>query len=164
MNRWGLLWYVELEFFQFHLWLLPPLPSPTFSFRSKPLSLSGKNNQCLLKSKSMILLKTLFESQRSRSNVDWKIYHVVDMMSTVSKMETVYPQGWKQLEIHQENWLGQEEWVGSTNILFGRSKIWPGKEFTGPKPFGPEALLGYCIFKALFIHQTVCCRRLVVFF
>ena len=33
---------VELEFFKFYLWILPLLPSPTFSLRSKTLCLSGK--------------------------------------------------------------------------------------------------------------------------
>ena len=33
---------VELEFSKFYLWILPLLPSPTFSLRSKTLGLSGK--------------------------------------------------------------------------------------------------------------------------
>ena len=32
----------EMLFFKFYLWILPLLPSPTFSLRSKTLCLSGK--------------------------------------------------------------------------------------------------------------------------
>ena len=117
------------------------------------------------------MLKTWFESllsQRSRSTNDQNHlsslekakrvkdladhdYQLFDSFNNIlqSQLEPLRPfpcllSSHQILHYKMNNGLG-----GSTNVLFGRSTILPGEEFTWPNFFGPEVFLGYCIFKAL---------------